>query len=455
MWGNDTMCPDKAPIGTPTLSLPASTPPSLDATLPSWWQTTAYRHFGPTCDVTTTRSVVESPDAVARHSFWPFVRYEKRTRRFDYRTGEATVKARAVQYAAHLDANIFSYYTEQLATLYNARLDSLGLSDHVTAYRPLGRSNVHFAAEAFAWIRDHAPCIAHCYDVQGFFDHLDHQRIKAAWCALLGVDRLPPDHFAVFSALTRSAYIDRERLSGVLTQPERGKRYCTAAEFRRLRETGVLHIEQNRTGRGIPQGVPLCALLSNVYMLEFDRRLAAEIETLGGFYRRYCDDILIALPTRHGTSFPLDAFLQQALAEQRLPLNEKKTTCHQVVLDKPGAVPRIVPPVTYLGLTYDGERVMLRGATLARFHRRMQGAVSGARRRASTSEGKRQFPRAQLRKRFTHIGRRNFFSYVRSIPAILQAYGFDEPKAAQRQLRRSRDRLERLIGAGGAEDLSR
>jgi len=449
------MCPDKAPIGTPTLSLPADTASSPTPSPPSWWQTTAYRHFGPICDVTTTRSVVESPDAVACHSFWPFVRYEKRTRRFDYRTGKPTVKARAVQYAAHLDASIFAYYTEQLATRYEARLDVLGLNDQVTAYRSLGRSNVHFAAEAFAWIRDHASCSVHCYDVQGFFDHLDHQELKAAWCALLGVDRLPADHFAVFSALTRSACIDRERLPAVLTQADRGKRYCTTAEFRRLRETGALHIEQNRTGIGIPQGVQLCALLSNVYMLEFDRCVAAEMETLGGFYRRYCDDILIALPTRRAASFPLDAFLQQALAERRLPLNEKKTTCHQVVPDKHDAAPRIVPPVTYLGLTYDGERVMLRGATLARFHRRMQGAVSGARRRAKTSEGKRQFPRAQLRKRFTHIGRRNFFSYVRSIPSILQTYGFDEPKAAQRQLRRSKGRLERLIDAGGSGDLPR
>ena len=179
--------------------------------------------------------MVESPDAVARRDFWPFVRYEKRTRRFDYRTGKPTVKARAVQYAAHLDANIFSYYTEQLATRYDARLESLGLSDHVTAYRPLGRSNVD--------------------------------------------------------------------------------------------------------------------------MLAFDRCVAAEIETRGGFYRRYCDDILIALPARHAASFPLDAFLHQALAERRLPLNEKKTTCHHAVLDKHDAAPRIAPPVTYLGLTYDGERV--------------------------------------------------------------------------------------------------
>ena len=67
--------------------------------------------------------MVESPDAVARRDFWPFVRYEKRIRRFDYRTGKPNVKARAVQYAAHLDPNIFSYYTEQLATRYDARLD--------------------------------------------------------------------------------------------------------------------------------------------------------------------------------------------------------------------------------------------------------------------------------------------------------------------------------------------
>jgi hypothetical protein len=386
---------------------------------------------------------------VARHAFWPFVRYDKRSRRFDYNTGEASFKVRPVQYPAHLDANIFAYYAERLSDRYEAGLHELGLSDRVTAYRALGRSNVHFAAEAFAWIRDHTPCQVYCYDVASFFDNLDHQLLKACWCELLGQARLPADHFAVFSALTRYAYVQRERLPKALTAAAQGKRYCTAAEFRRLREAGELRVERNLTGRGIPQGVQLGAVLSNLYMLDLDRLVAAEIERRGGFYRRYSDDILIALPTSRAVAFSVDDCLRQALAERRLPLNHKKTTRHQAAPGNRDAAPRVRPPVTYLGLAYDGDRILLRGATLARFHRRMTGAVKRAQRRSIASEGKRQMPRAKLRKRFTHVGRRNFFSYVRPIEAILREYGFGDPSAVRRQLRRAQTRLERLLDADG------
>jgi hypothetical protein len=40
---------------------------------------------------------------------------------------------------------------------------------------------------------------------------------------------------------------------------------------------------------------------------------------------------------------------------------------------------------------------------------------------------------------------------VRSIPAILHAYGFDEPKAAQRQLRRSSSWIDKSEQSGYSE----
>ena len=335
------------------------------------------------------RAVVESPEAVARHAFWPFVRYAKQVRRFDHRTGTASFKLRSVQYPAHLDANIFAHYAERLAAPYEARLAALGLTAQVTAYRPLGRSNVDFAAEAFAWVRDHAPCSVYCFDVSSFFDNLDHALLKAAWCGLLGEEMLPADHFAVYKAMTRYAWVQREQLPAKLTEGERQtKRYCTVAAFRRLRENGQLRVRRNREDRGIPQGVQLSAVLSNLYMLEFDRRVAPEIEGMGGFYRRYSDDILIAVPADAEVGFGAETFLEQALAERRLPLNVAKTTRHRVETD--AGAPRVTPPVTYLGLAYDGERILLRGATLARFHRRMTHAVA----RAPSRGGLRRPPSA-------------------------------------------------------------
>jgi hypothetical protein len=370
-------------------------------------------------------------------------------RRFDHGTGKASFKIRSVQYPAQLDANIFSYYAEGLSARYEQRLETLGLAEQVTAYRPLKRSNVDFAAEAFAWIRDQAPCRVFCFDVASFFDNLDHQLLKAAWCDLIGEDRLPADHFAIFKAVTRYAYVQRELLPSALTEGDgKRKRYCTVAEFRRLRQSGALRVRRNSATRGIPQGMQLSAVLSNLYMLEFDRRVAAEIMRWGGFYRRYSDDILIALPDRSEAGLRVENLVIKALDDRRLPLNTDKTTRHRARPRTHQPAPCVTPPVTYLGLTYDGERILLRGATLARFHRRMSHAVERAQRRTEASAGRLQLPKAKLRKRFTHIGKRNFLSYVRPIERVLRRYGFDHPKSAQRQLRRSRGRLERLLNQG-------
>jgi hypothetical protein len=79
----------------------------------------------------------------------------------------------------------------------------------------------------------------------------------------------------------------------------------------------------------------------------------------------------------------------------------------------------------------------------------MTHAVQRARRLTAASGGQIRLPRGKLRKRFSHVGRRNFFSYVRPIEAVLQAYGFASSTAIRRQLRRSQARLERLLEEDG------
>ncbi|WP_449400480.1 reverse transcriptase domain-containing protein [Chryseobacterium wanjuense] len=45
---------------------------------------------------------------------------------------------------------------------------------------------------------------------------------------------------------------------------------------------------------GIPQGLPLSAVLANIYLLDFDRNIIKEIvRKYRGYYRRYSDDLLI------------------------------------------------------------------------------------------------------------------------------------------------------------------
>lgn len=51
-------------------------------------------------------------------------------------------------------------------------------------------------------------------------------------------------------------------------------------------------IKTHQDSKGIPQGTPISALLSNIYMVDFDLKAKEIIDRLGGKYYRYCDDML-------------------------------------------------------------------------------------------------------------------------------------------------------------------
>lgn len=70
------------------------------------------------------------------------------------------------------------------------------------------------------------------------------------------------------------------------------KRWFTSHDFRLL----SCYINKNFSGIGIPQGSLISAILSNVYMIDFDQELAETIFGFKGFYRRYSDDFIVVIP---------------------------------------------------------------------------------------------------------------------------------------------------------------
>jgi len=95
-----------------------------------------------------------------------------------------------------------------------------------------------------------------------------------------------------------------------------------------------------------------CAGLPDIYMLPFDEKVKSAVETLGGMYRRYCDDILVAVPGEDAGA--IYEVIESELAELKLAIQDTKT------VESHFESGRSAVPLPYLGLVYDGSEVFLR-----------------------------------------------------------------------------------------------
>ncbi len=473
-----------------------------------------YPHFDGAISSEDAVSLATNPERVAKHTFYPFLTYAKRYTRFAPKGIRGKVKERLIRFGARRDAYIFMYYRHILSTYYEAELLRYGLNDVVIAYRKIPdapltlglgqrrrhshKSTIHFARDAFQKIASMAQngnVLVFCFDIASFFEKLDHNKIKEDWRRLLKADRLPNDHFRVFEAATRYAYVDlRECLKQLgMTEKVRltnGKvidvpkkklpmRLCTGREFRLkiARVPGSIAI--NNSGRGVPQGCPISDVIANIYMLDFDRSIAEFVNRSGGYYRRYADDLLIAIPERDGDIERVVRGVETSLEKYccGLKIKEEKTSIHrfQRVGDLIGfdfvKGEQGKNGLEYLGFRFDGKHVYIRDSTLSAHYRKMTYRVRSAVcrwRRAhpdmARDEFEKRFPKEVVYQRLGKVENwderkeiyRNwtFYSYAKrchELMAALQSKIADQLKGHRRHFERRVEReIERAFSRGAS-----
>jgi RNA-directed DNA polymerase len=391
----------------------------------SWYKARHYLHFDRPVGSPVALEYVSNPAKVCLHSFYPFIRNATITKKTKYhpllRAFEVVEKVRPISYAAHMDSNIYAYYSSILSSKYEEKLKTHGLHTSVLAFRSLdGQSNIHHAHNAFQEIRARQECSVLCFDIEKFFDRLNHEFLKRVWQEVLGVSSLPPDHYAVFKAITKYSSVNRsdayKALNVSLHNPKvDNKRLCSAAEFRALiRGRGL--ITANREKYGIPQGSPISAILSNMYMLNFDRAMLLYLSKTESAYYRYCDDIMVICPIN--AKDEIQEYVEAEIIKMLLDVQHKKTDIQKFTRDASGKL-RTERPIQYLGFMFDGDRVFIRPASLTRYYKKMKSRVGLAKktkdringfRRERGEEDKGLFLRA-IYKGYTHLGRRNFITY--------------------------------------------
>ncbi|MBP9710008.1 hypothetical protein KBD61_03230 [Patescibacteria group bacterium] len=394
-----------------------------------------------------------SPVRVSSHQFLPFIEFIDVTRRYkkkDDGTGdrESRDKDRPLCYAAHQDVLLYSWYARLLDYYYESYLAKKVFQSSVIAYRRIpntkdvgeGKSNIHFAEEVFNTVREMGECTVLTFDVQEFFPSIDHGQLKEMWCALLEEGELPKDHHAIFRSLTKYSIIKKsdllERFGTDTGKKEkkfmglRKSRICSIQEFRSFRHTRISSLEgerkiirQNLKIHGIPQGSSMSGLLSNIFMLDFDEAVHAEVLRYGGRYWRYSDDIAIVLPANVDQNH-IDEFVRAESINKKLKLHGiEKSAKIKFAATQDGLI-SIGESLDYLGFSFNGKMILLRDKTVARFFRKMSNGVRKEVSRANKYKAKINIKK--LYRRFTYLGlvsskRKNFLSYAQNSAGIMKS----------------------------------
>ena len=425
-----------------------------------WYKSRKYLHFDRPVGQKAAFDYVSSPQKVAAHSFYPFITYTSVILKYrldnDRGVFVKNPKPRPISYSAHLDSHIYSYYCFVLSQLYEKELVRHGLHTSILAFRSIdGKSNIHFANDAFCEIKSKGECCVLAFDVEKFFDRLEHSRLKGAWAKLLGGGKLPTDHFAVFKAITKSSRVDKaalySRLGISIHNPRvEDKRLCSAKRFRDDVRGGGL-IATNPELRGIPQGSPISALLSNIYMLEFDLALLSKLSLTESVFYRYCDDILIICDSEKENE--IYEFVNDEIRKLGLNLQEKKTEVRQFKFDAAGKL-RSDKPVHYLGFSFDGQREHIRSSSITRYYKKLRRRIWVSKKamvrcnelRAARGEPPRELFLRTIYRGYSYLGRRNFISYGFKAADIM------ESQSIRKQLRSHWKKLNRFLAEARSSD---
>ena len=400
------------------------------------------------------------------YSFSPFLKVLTKTPKYRYQQEEGyydlETKIRPICFAAHVDGLLLGFYSFALTKRYETFIQDNGFDDVVLAYRSdLGKCNIQFAKEVFDLIRVRGKCSAIALDIKGYFDHIDHGILLEKWKKVIG-GRLPDDQFKIFEMITQYSYISQ----GSLLRKYRGrkKRDDVALsnlmeiipgsglpeKFARLRKDQLI-VSNDKPMKGtdhlsgVPQGSPISAVLSNIYLIDFDRDLKLKGDVEGFVYRRYCDDILIICDTNR--AFDLMNFVIDKISkEYKLTIQQKKVDLIDFFENSKGQIrgfrrptrtrrkigekekvtilaalakltvaneSKLYKSLQYLGFEYNGKDIRIRASSLSRYfwklNYRLQRTVIMA---YSPKAIGRQIFLKQIYERYTHLGRRNFLTYA-------------------------------------------
>lgn len=430
-----------------------------------WFKDRGYPHFTSKTPLRLRRRIenyISNPNKVSKHPFSPLILKEIKQRRYKFsnfglirkRSHKKIIngkvvsnkKIREILYATHIDAHIYSYYAQKIISpKYESYLQKYNeLNESITAYRRIKtkdglkyKNNIHFAKEVFDEIKRKGECAVLAFDIENFFPSLDHQKLKSIWAHILDQKSLPRDHYNLFKAVTKFSYVRLDDLKinknyfdeKSLAKNRKKGTHTYFESIKNLVDSDILiHKNQKKNTEnkliGIPQGLPISALLANMYMLPFDKVVIENLTKPDNiFYRRYSDDIIVICEKNDIER--ITNFILKQIKKIKLSISREKTEttifkkkngllqCYR--LERKMLKENI--PLNYLGFEFYGYRTLLKSKNLSAFYREMKYSVKRKHKRAEKVKEKHLLDNAPVFK--TKINRLYSFKGVktRRLPA--------------------------------------
>lgn len=389
-----------------------------------------YSHFDRRIKLEKMEMIYKNKNLVCKHAFFPFIKNDIETIKFS--NGRKKTKKREICYCSHKDRTIYMYYSWLLNNYYNEYAIQHDVNDCAIAYRTnLKKNNINFAEEVFHFISN-CSCTIIVGDFTNFFNNINHFQLKNLLLKLLNFsnavndDKLPLDYYTLFKNITKYSMVE---LKDILTMKGFQNSLVGITKLNKLSKiditqeikNGTIKVNKNKKSFGIPQGSPISAILSNIFMLEFDRELNSYSKSKGGLYRRYSDDFIIVIPNGDIEEMTSNLNNQVNLCMD-LELNEDKTFHYTFdfttkILKDHNSNEAILD---YLGFTFNGNTVEVRGKTTSKYYYRMYRKAKVVKKvnNYNKRNNKRSIVPKELYQKYSVKGlmnnsRGNFISYIK------------------------------------------
>ncbi len=485
----------------------------------SWYKPKGYIHFSPKLGKGQKEFVQNYIlNELEKHNYFPLIHETLTARRykeylnekselyrshFDLVKHKPSKKPREIFYANHLDAQIYSYYSNEiLGKKYKALLEkpeNKKISEAVIAYRKIlinpedingpGKCNIHFADELFKEIQQRGNCVVACYDIENFFPSLNHDYLKSCVKDLIGIENYTIKEERLINSLIYYSYVEIKDIVKQCSKNELGIKhkndfnksdfdsyFINAKDFReKIAKNNLIRKHkvknQSETLKGIPQGTPISAFLANLYLLKFDRYIVENLVNNNCFYRRYSDDIAIIFNNFEEFKQWNEKIIKEiSLEPLSLKINDSKTVVsifstidNKITCNTKTELSNTYSEnhkLKYLGFEYDGKNILIKSASLAKFYREMKMSIRKKANRAKLAKRyNKRYPKrkpketklylTKIHSRFSHLGKNkaksNFLTYAERASETIYPHLTGKENPIKRQIIRAWSIFEKSI----------